>query len=139
MGNCFYNPYMPLLRHRMNYHLRVNFHCGSIICRKIFKLWFLRYKRKVIHRHLCKALAKKVQRLFKKCSTYKQRQQTLMSHLAHSICCIGWDFTLRVTLSNNVAASILHTGLLAKIYSIFSGSTIRIDILLNAILNLISG
>ena len=28
--------------------------------RKIFKLWFLRYKRKVIHRHLCKALAKKV-------------------------------------------------------------------------------
>ncbi|KAJ7393456.1 hypothetical protein OS493_006433 [Desmophyllum pertusum] len=27
--------------------------------RKIFKLWFLRYKRKVIHRHLCKALAKK--------------------------------------------------------------------------------
>lgn len=35
------------------------------VCRKIFKLWFLRYKRKVIHRHLCKALAKKVERLFK--------------------------------------------------------------------------
>ena len=35
------------------------------ICRKIFKLWFLRYKRKVIHRHLCRALAKKVRSLFK--------------------------------------------------------------------------
>lgn len=35
------------------------------ICRKIFKLWFLRYKRKVIHRHLCRALAKKVRSLFR--------------------------------------------------------------------------
>ena len=35
------------------------------ICRKIFKLWFLRYKRKIIHRHLCRALAKKVRSLFK--------------------------------------------------------------------------
>lgn len=35
------------------------------ICRKIFKLWFLRYKRKVIHRHLCRALAKKVRSLLK--------------------------------------------------------------------------
>ena len=42
-----------------------------------------------------------------------------MSHLAHSICCTGWDFTLRVTLTYNVAASILHTGLLAKIWQVY--------------------
>ncbi|PFX20450.1 Cyclin-dependent kinase 11B [Stylophora pistillata] len=43
---------------------------------KIFKLWFLRYKRKVIHRHLCKALAKKgkKRRFFNKWSNFTKQQ-----------------------------------------------------------------
>lgn len=44
--------------------------------RKIFKLWFLRYKRNVIHRHLCKALARKgkKRRFFHRWSTYTKLQ-----------------------------------------------------------------
>ncbi|XP_031551995.1 uncharacterized protein LOC116289246 [Actinia tenebrosa] len=35
-----------------------NFH-GKLLQKRVYRLWFLRYRRKVIHRHLCKAMARK--------------------------------------------------------------------------------
>ena len=77
------------------------------ICRKIFKLWFLRYKRKVIHRHLCRALAKKVRSLFKIVSyiySYPSLKPTPLDAARSiclrevSVCCLrSWrDFNMQL-------------------------------------------